>query len=708
MHVPSAKQRIDLPDGMRSKLESFRRRVWWIKIGEGVLAGLAGLLLSYALVFVLDRFWDTSAGLRTTILILGSLGLGIAFPLKFHRWVWGTRQLEQVARLLRHKMPRLGDQLLGIVELAHAEVDDERCSPALLRAAVNQVDRDIAKRDFKDAVPNPKLRRWSLAAAALAAIVIAAFVIMPAAGKNAFWRWIAPWRHTDRYTFAQVDHLPDKLVVPYAEDFNFETKLSADTAWSPSRGYAQYGTQDAVGSDLANGGYTFHFPPQKDPDALMVSVGDARKSVAVEPTVRPELSDVVAQVTLPAYLQYTSDQLKDVRSGTISLVKGSLVSFKGTATRPLREATFDGRPMQTAGDAVVTAPAAVTKSAEHEIAWRDTLNLAGKKPLVISVKAQDDAPPSITCSDLAFEQIVLDEDVLSFEIKATDDFGIKEVGMEWAGIESMTRNPHPSKGEKLLMAGEPEKRDLPVTATFSAKREGIPPQSLRLRIFTTDYLPERKRIYSPTYVIHVLTPEEHAIWLTQQLERWFHQAQEVYEGEQQLYQANFDLRALSADELDQPENRRKLESQAMAEAASAKRLENVSAAGEQLIRQAMRNDQFNVPTLEAWAEMLNSLKDIAKHRMPSVADLLGEGAKSPATMQKTAARPGAQSQSGNKNPSGPQGRTESRCDGGRRGPAENRRRAARAENHRHGIGLEQGQLGQAEGRSAHAGWYAEL
>ena len=50
--------------------------------------------------------------------------------------------------------------------------------------------------------------------------------------------------------------------------------------------------------------------------------------------------------------------------------------------------------------------------------------------------------------------------------------------------------------------------------------------------------------------------------------------------------------------MDQPENRRKLENQAAAEAANGKRLDAVSAAGEQLIRQAMKNDQFNVPTLE--------------------------------------------------------------------------------------------------------------
>ena len=47
--------------------------------------------------------------------------LGIGLPVKWHRWVWRQRRLEDAARLLRRTFPRLGDQLLGIVELAHHE-----------------------------------------------------------------------------------------------------------------------------------------------------------------------------------------------------------------------------------------------------------------------------------------------------------------------------------------------------------------------------------------------------------------------------------------------------------------------------------------------------------------------------------------------------------------------------------------------------------
>ena len=55
----------------------------------------------------------------------------------------------------------------------------------------------------------------------------------------------------------------------------------------------------------------------------------------------------------------------------------------------------------------------------------------------------------------------------------------------------------------------------------------------------------------------------------------------------------------------------------------------MTSAGEGLIKEATKNDQFNVDTLENWAQMLNTLKDLADNRMPSVADLLRQAAAAP-------------------------------------------------------------------------------
>jgi len=650
MQVHRQDDRLELPPGIQSKLEAFRKRLWAVKLAEAVLAGICGLVLSYLLVFILDRFWETPTWLRTMLLVAGTVGLGIGIPLKWYRWVWRTRTLEQVARVLRRKLYRLGDQLLGIVELVHGSPQHQQ-SEALCRAALRQVDEQTQVQDFRGAVPNPRHRRWAWAAAVPLLVAIAALVIIPAAGTNALARWLMPWKETPRYTFAQLDKLPDRMVVPYAEPFTFTANLSQDTTWTPSIGSVRYGQQPAINTTLSDGRYDFDVPPQKDADQLTVSIGDARKSITVEPTTRPELTSMTANIRLPEYLLYSSDVVQDLRGGAITAVKGSKVTFVGTTTRELKQAEMNGAPQVIKGQQIVTSPVKIVESKSHELFWRDHLGLSAKQPFVLTVNAQEDGHPSLTCSELNRELIVLNSEVLSFQVFAEDDFGVKSIGMQWEGVEDPLRNPNPAQGEKIVSAGGPEQRTVDATATFSAEREGISPQTLKLRLFTVDYLPDRDRVYSPTYVLHVLTPEDHAIWLTQRLRKWLRQAQDVYEREMQLHITNQELRMLPAEQIDRPENRRRIEAQAAAEQDNARRLTAVAGQGEQLIQEAMRNDQFNVATLEDWATMLKTLNDIAANRMPSVADLLKAAATSPQS-----GRPSAKSQPSQASPAQDQSR----------------------------------------------------
>src|SRR5439155_7999533 len=145
------------------------------------------------------------------------------------------------------------------------------------------------------------------------------------------------------------------------------------------------------------------------------------------------------------------------------------------------------------------------------------------------------------------------------------------------------------------------------------------------------------RVYSPAYLLYVLNAEQHAIWLTEQLSKWHRQSLDVRDREMQLFETNKQLRQLSADEINQPDTRRRIENQAEAERTNGRRLSNLVAGGEDLIKQAMRNPEFGVGHLEKWAEMLQILKDISANRMPSVADLLKQAAQAPAVAQKTPA-----------------------------------------------------------------------
>ena len=92
--------------------------------------------------------------------------------------------------------------------------------------------------------------------------------------------------------------------------------------------------------------------------------------------------------------------------------------------------------------------------------------------------------------------------------------------------------------------------------------------------------------------------------------------------ELQLYDKNKQLRDLDTAALNDPQTRKEIERQAAAERTNGRRLQRLTAIGEELVKQASRNDEFGVGHLEKWAAMLQTLKDISANRMPSVADLL--------------------------------------------------------------------------------------
>jgi hypothetical protein len=638
MFLSSQQRRLELPESLRAKMFAFRRRVWIIKLVEAGCGAAFGVLAAYLAIFVLDRLWDTPAAVRFGIFWAAVAACALV-PLALHRWLWQQRRFEQLARLLSRTYPSIGDQLLGIIELVRSETEQAR-SLALCEAAIEQVAEQAQARDFANAVPNPRhIRRAGLAFAALV-IGLGLLGIYPAAAANAWARFLMPWRDTPRYTFAMVEALPEHLVVAHGEPFLLTVKLAEHTVSRPPSGEVRIGAQMPVTAErVKNSHYAFKLPPQIDAEWLDLRIGDYMQRVRLEPTLRPELSSVVANITLPAYLERIQPVQKDVRGGTISVVNGSQTTFSVTATRELAAAQVSGQPVAPQGATVVSPVTLVTGNGQVEFQWQDQFGLGGKEPFVLAISGHEDEAPSIACDGLAPRKVVLDSEHLSFKVTARDDYGVKRVGMEWQGIDKINFK-EPASGERILAAGGSDKELLEVTGTFSAVALGIEPQPIQVRLFVEDFLPGRKRVYSPTYVMYVLNAEQHAIWLAEQLNKWHRLSLDVRDREMQLFETNKQLRQLSADEINQPDTRRRIEAQAEAERANGRRLSNLVESGEDLIKQAMRNPEFGVGHLEKWAAMLQILKDIAANRMPSVADLLKQAAQAPSVAKNT---PGSKS-----------------------------------------------------------------
>ncbi len=643
---------------MKKALEQYRKRVWIIKLAEGTFAAIFGLIVSYLIVFGLDRLMDTPTPLRMLILLIGMMGTVIFLPLKYYNWVWRNRTLDGIARLLQHKFPRFGDHVLGIVELA-SERSDPSSSPALVAAAMRQVDEEVAKHNLADAVPKPRHRRWALAVGLPLLLVIIGVIIIPATTSNTFARWLTPWRFVERWTFAQLKGKPDLRVVAYAEPFDVEVQLKDESPWKPETAEVQYAKQEPVSAERDGATYKFQLPPQTEEGKIKMRVGDARRSIPVEPKLRPALKELIANVQLPDYLLRDEPRTDDVRGGIVSLVTGSTTTLEATITRELSEATLNNRPQKVDGTRIKTEPISVEKTTEMALTWRDRYGLAAGEPQVIQFELQEDAEPTIAITKLKNNQVVLSTEVLTFEIQSADDFGVKQVGIAWEGVGNPLQNPEPAIGEKTVSSGSPTSEALTVPATFSVERENIKPQSLRLRAFAEDYFPNRARVHSPQIVLHVLSPSEHFKWLIGQMQLWAGAVKDVHDKELQLHQTNRELQDLPREALDDPAQRKKLQEQAAAERANAAKVDSLIDSGETLLQEAAKNSEFDAEQLKSWGDMLKQLEEIAGKQMPSVANLLAQASEAPGqnsqnpsdNNQQSASSPSSSSSNSQQSPS---------------------------------------------------------
>ena len=107
-----------LPDSLKTKLAVFRRT--WYRLHTATLL-LLGVLLPAAsfLLFVFsDRMWSTPVWMRLGFLLpIPLLLAGLLMPW-LRRWVWKKPDAREVARNMGRLDARVGDQLLGAVELS--------------------------------------------------------------------------------------------------------------------------------------------------------------------------------------------------------------------------------------------------------------------------------------------------------------------------------------------------------------------------------------------------------------------------------------------------------------------------------------------------------------------------------------------------------------------------------------------------------------
>ncbi len=613
---------IEIPVSLKNQLRAFRNRVWTVKLSESLLTALLIVSMSLLTVYALDRLFDTPRAARGLLFVL-SVMIWFILPRALYRWVWKHRQLEQLARLLRKREPHVGDQLLSAIEIANDSAEQGR-SPKLCMAAIEQVADVAKKRDLTLAAPGSWLRELSIVLL-LAALVLAGLsVTFPSAFNNALERLAFPWRDTPRFTFAAIESLSPDRIVPHGETSALAIRLSDSTQSTPKFAHLKLGRLPVISAAVqTDGGYQFEVPPLTEPIDGILQVGDFSQSLHFQPMLRPSLTEVIAYLDLPAYLQQSSQTQLDIRSGKLVAVDGTTARIRAVASRELASATLNDSAIDVNGSSFESGSMAVDfNSAAANLFWQDRYGLTPSEKFPVEVQATVDEAPTVIARELPRQLVVMESEQVNFEALASDDFGLKRIGMSWKGLDENLVQP--AAGERAIAAGSPESTSVQSQAVFCASALGITAQPIELRLWAEDYKPDRPRVESSPHILFVLTAEQHAIWIMDQLSKWHKSAIDVRDKEMQLHEENKRLRELTEDQLADEKMREALRRQAALENSNARRLAALSQNGEKLLKTATRNPEIGVGHLERWAEMLQVLNDIGNNRMPSVADLLDE------------------------------------------------------------------------------------
>lgn len=647
---------LELPGTLQQKLADFRGYVRITKLTEALVWCAIVCLGMYLTTYLLDRLGDTAWAVRC-LLFMTALAIWILIPYGLYRWAWGSRRWDQLARLLRKRNYSVGDQLLSVIELSTSR-EEQRRSPELCLAAMRQVAQRVEGQDLRTAAPKHFLMPLTCILAIAGSIALILLWWYPSAAYNAWLRFSRPWQPVPRYTFAAVEALPEAWVVPHGEASMLPVRLKSDSEQRPEFALATIGGAKAVlqevqaslqslaaeergdngmqlsasasaspHTSLQGDDYRLELPPLVAPTPMRLAVGDYSQWITLEPRHRPELTDLTAEVSLPDYLQIPQASSLDVRAGVLSAVQGSTFRLKARASGALQAAWIAERQVPVAGEEFQTEPQSVgADSFDLHLNWQDEYGLSSRRPLQLQIRAVPDELPSIAAQGLPRQAVILDSEQINFSALAADDFGVQQVGIAWKGLDP-TLVVEPAIGEKVIAGGGPEQAAMQVPATFCAAALGIAAQPLEVTVWVKDYSPEHPAVHSAAHILYVLTPDQHAIWITTQISKWQRSALEVRDTEMQLFQANQQLRLDAQNVSDPALLQEEIRRQAALEDANGRKLSALTQSGTQLLQQASRNPDVSVDNIQQMAQLLEVLGDIAHQRMPGVADLLKQAAQ---------------------------------------------------------------------------------
>ncbi len=613
-----------LPTHLRTQLDAFRRRLFIQETLQAlaVVVGAAGA--AWVVLFVLDRFFETGMAVRLVLLACGATLAGLGLGRWLRHWVLSPRDDRRLSLLIQKKYRKLGDTLLGAIELAEGRVQDDALSQELRVAAIGSVAQQAAQFNFLRAVNWRRTGRVAAGALACTGVLVAVGVYcLPALGIT-WWRLANPFASEQRRTFTRFAPLEDPRVVARGEPFEVRPALDPGSEWKPETIAYRAG---ALQPGSVHTGSPIAMPGLAEPTRLDLWAGDGRQSVRIDPQDRPTLGGLLAKIALPEYLQLPP--LEEKCGNSLAVVVGSKVAFNGAASRALAHlgAKAGGAALTPvlAGSHFSLPAVTVDKDMRLNLEWADTLKLGGAAPHEVQIRAKADQAPEASCPQLSLAVGILPDEVLRIPVEGGDDFGLKELSVHFRHV--LAKAPKEILGDRsvAVTAGKPDQAKLEGIYTFSPRVLGIPEGSLvDFQAGANDYFPSRATSYSEIHRIQILTLAQHAQLIQDQMAQLANKMEELASAEQQLKEETQAQAKQPDAKLGDPKSAKQLAEQEAREKENAKAMRQLSDELAEIARQAQRNKDMPKDLMAQMEEVGKNLAQASEQNSPAASAALGQ------------------------------------------------------------------------------------
>jgi hypothetical protein len=653
-------EQMTLPEELANKLKSAEKRWLGVQSLTVSLLSFSLFFVSLVLMYLSDRLWDTSVILRLFLSLL-TVGSFIVFLVSHFKTKKAYRKTPyKIITMIQKHYPSLGDSLQGAVELAHEDSRPDNISAELCRAAVSQVASSSAELKFVDSVNTQQRNKMGLYFGALTLLLLAMAGLDSQALSNSFERWLNPFSETERYTFVQIEDLPEELIVLHGEPFELEVKLKENSRFQPSEISWNFASLSSTTALLNGGAVSLKLPGQTEPTELTVFSYDMQKKVRIIPIHRPALTEIQALVKMPEYLQHKDLHL-ELQGKSLEIIEGSEIIIEGVSNNELESAQvfrpklsfavslleFTGidifvdldellKPYRENSPSITKSVSghkfksqkfSVEKEDQLYINWRDKFGFQPKDSFLIRITSLKDDAPQVEFDNVSRSFALLSTENITLPMNASDNFGVRYLKVEYE-VQSSENSNYSKTFSHLVKKGGAHEKSLSAEFIFSPTQLNIPAGStVKIRALTNDYLPERKDVKSVDYKVYVLSKEEHARLIQDRFDSLNSKLEDVGLQEDENLQKNLQLAEMSEDELNSQKGTDALEDSLAAEKANSRRLEQLIDEGQKLIEEALKNDEFQEEQLREWAEMLDDLDELQENELAEAQESLAQASQ---------------------------------------------------------------------------------